>query len=407
MNDAAGRNDEGMSLRNPLLPLYAGRVLRSVSQGYLAIVVPLYLLSLGYSATAVGLLIAIGSGSGALLTLAVGALADRVGRKPILAAFGILTALAGVVFALQGNFIVLAIAGALGTIGQGGGVGSGGAFGPYFVAEQALTAELAGDERRTAVFARLSLVGTVGSIFGAGLAVFPARPLFWLTAAIGIALALVVLPIKEQRTRAIRARSKASLAPSTWKLIRRFMLTNATNGLAIGFLGPILVLWFHERFHVNADQIAVLYTTINLLSILSYLGVTRIVAAIGGAVRTVVALRVFSCALLAVMPFAPSFAFAGAIYALRMLVNIVTFPVRQSYAMGIIPASERSRASALSNLPARVGSMGGPLVAGALIEHAWIGLPLEFASALQLLNAGLYWLFFRNLPPPEEVEAEV
>ncbi|HUY10949.1 MAG TPA: MFS transporter [Candidatus Dormibacteraeota bacterium] len=394
-------------LRDILLPLYVGRALRSLSQGYLAIIVPLYLLSLGYTATAVGLLIAVGAGSGALLTLAVGSLADRVGRKPILAAFGLLTAMAGVVFATQSNFLILAIAGALGTIGQGGGVGSGGAFGPYFVAEQALTAELSGDEKRTAVFARLSLVGTIGSILGAGIAVFPARPLFWCTGLLGVALALVVLPIRERRTRSVRILARTPLASSTWALIRRFMITNATNGLAIGFLGPILVLWFHERYAANVAQISVLYTAINLLSILSYLGVTRIVRAIGGAVRTVVFLRILSCVLLAVVPFSPTFMVAGIIYGVRMLVNIVTFPVRQSYSMGIIPASERSRASALSNFPARVSSMGGPLVAGALIDHAWIGLPLELASALQLLNAGLYWAFFRNLPPPEEIEEAI
>lgn len=396
-----------MLTRFPLLPLYAGRALRSVSQGYLAIIVPLYLLSLGYTATAVGLLIAIGAGAGAILTLAVGSLADRVGRKPILAAFGVLTALAGAVFALQSNFVVLAIAGALGTIGQGGGAGSGGAFGPYFVAEQALTAELAGDAKRTAVFARLALVGTAGSVLGAGIATVPAKMLFWLTAFIGIALALVVLPIRERRDRQVRVLARTPLARSTWSLIHRFMITNATNGLAIGFLGPILVLWFHERYAANAAQISVLYAAINLLSILSYLGVTRVVSAIGGAVRTVVFLRVLSCALLALVPFAPSFIVAGIIYAMRMLVNIVTFPVRQSYSMGIIPASERSRASALSNFPARASSMGGPLLAGALIDHAWIGLPLELASGLQLLNAGLYWVFFRNLPPPEEVDDPV
>ena len=406
-------------LQTNLAPLFAGRLLRSLSQGYLAIVVPLYLLALGYSASAVGLLLAIGAGSSAVVTLGVGSLADRIGRKPVLVLFGALTAGAGVVFALQANYVALVTAAALGTIGQGGGVGSGGAFGPYFVAEQALTAELAGDARRTHVFARLSLVGTFGSIAGAGIAMAPHllrsfgysgassyAPLFWLTAILGLALALVVLPIREAKVQRARGARPQPIAKTTWPLIRRFMVTNATNGLAIGFLGPILVLWFHERYGVGAAPIAQLYVAINVLSIASYLGVTRIVRFLGGAVKTVVALRVLSCALLALIPLAPTFAIAGIIYAARMMLNIATLPVRQSYAMGIVPADERSRVSALSNFPGRVAAMGGPATAGVLIEHAWIGLPLELAAALQLLNAGLYWIFFREiLPPEEELEA--
>ncbi|MHB8146646.1 MAG: MFS transporter [Vulcanimicrobiaceae bacterium] len=402
-----------------LAPLFAGRLLRSLSQGYLAIVVPLYLLTLGYSASAVGVLLAIGAGSSAVLTLGVGSLADRIGRKPVLVLFGLLTAAAGVTFALHAQYAALVIAAALGTIGQGGGVGSGGAFGPYFVAEQALTAELAGDARRTATFARLALVGTFGSIAGAGLAATPHllrsfgyegassyAPLFWLTAVLGIALALVVLPIRESKAQRARGALPPAISKATWPLIRRFMITNAANGLAIGFLGPILVLWFHERYGVGAAAIAQLYVAINVLSIASYLGVTRIVRALGGAVRTVVALRVLSCALLALIPLAPTFLIAGVIYAIRMMLNIVTLPVRQSYAMGIVPSEERSRVSALSNFPGRVAAMAGPATSGALIEHAWIGMPLELAAVLQLLNAGLYWMFFREiLPPEEELEA--
>ena len=408
-----------MQSTRALIPLFTGRFLRSLTQGYLAIVVPLYLLALGYSAGSIGLLIAVGAGSSAVLTLAVGVLADRIGRKPVLVGFGALTAAAGVVFALHPNFAVLMVAGALGTIGQGGGAGSGGAYGPYFVAEQALTAELAGDARRTSIFARLSLVGAVGGVVGAGVAAIPdllrARgltgasafvPLFWLTAAIGVALALVILPLHERSATHARTRPRVALSPLSWSLIRRFMLVNATNGLAIGFLGPILILWFHERYGVGAGPLAVLYMAINLLSILSYLGVTRVVRVFGGAVRTVVAMRVLSCIVLALIPLAPTFAIAGIAYAVRMLFNIVTLPVRQSYAMGVIAPAERSRASALSNFPARVTSMAGPVTTGALIEYAWIGLPLELASALQLLNAALYWLYFRNTPPPEEITGE-
>lgn len=400
-----------------LAPLLAGRFIRSMTQATLGIIVPLYLLALGYGATSAGLLIAVGMATSAVLTILVGWLADRIGRKPILIAFGAITAAACAVFALRPPFALLVIASALGTIGQGGGVASGGAFGPYYPAEQALIAELAGDERRTAIFARLSLIGALGGILGTVIAAFPRlllgagwtrigayQAVFWISVVAGIALALVVIPIRENRPQKSTAATTRRLSPGTRGIIARFMVTNATNGLAIGYLGPILVIWFHSRYGVNSAQIAALYTAINVATIVPYLGVTRAVRAFGGAVRMVVSLRVVSCALLAALPFAPTFWIAGAGYLVRMLINVMTMPVRQSYVMGIIPAHERSRAAAFSNLPSRLAAMVGPATAGTMIESGLTVLPLEIAAAFQLANAALYWRFFHAIAPPEEVE---
>jgi hypothetical protein len=192
------------------------------------------------------------------------------------------------------------------------------------------------------------------------------------------------------------------LSPRTRRLLWRLALTNGTNGLAVGFLGPILVLWFHLRYGVGPAAVGALFFVVNLAAALPYLGAPWVVRRLGGAVRTVVRLRLAAAALLAVVPLLPTFALAGAVYLVRMLVNAVTVPVRQSYVMGIVPPSERSRVAGLSNLPSRVLAMPGPAVAGALFQEFWLGLPLELAAVLQLLHAALYWGFFRDVPPPEE-----
>ena len=51
-------------------------------------------------------------------------------------------------------------------------------------------------------------------------------------------------------------------------------------------------------------------------------------------------------------------------------------------------------------------SMVGPAVAGVIIRELWIGWMLELAALLQLVNAGLYWHFFRDIKPPEERPGE-
>lgn len=137
-------------------------------------------------------------------------------------------------------------------------------------------------------------------------------------------------------------------------------------------------------------------------SIASYSMVGRVVEAIVGAVRTVVSLRAVSCALLATLPFMPTVWIAGAVFLLRVLVNSMTVPVRQSYVMGIVSPHERSRVASISNVPPQFASMAGPSIAGIMMHSIWIGAILEAAALLQLLNAALYWTFFRRMRPPEE-----
>jgi len=43
-------------------------------------------------------------------------------------------------------------------------------------------------------------------------------------------------------------------------------------------------------------------------------------------------------------------------------------------------------------------------LAGYFMEHLALALPLEFAAAMQGLNTFLYWIFFRNVFPPEELD---
>jgi MFS family permease len=409
------------SFRGDLRYLLGGRALRSLTQGYLGIIVPLFLVRAGYGTVRIGVLLTAAAASSAVLTALVGFAADRWGRKPLLVALGLMTAAGGVVFASTTNYLILVAAAALGTIGRGGAAGSGGAFGPYYPAEQALIAEHAGDANRTAVFSGLSLVGVLAAALGAGLAGIPRlvrvtglgsrldgyRVLFWLTALLGLGMAAIILPVREADGLHDRpaAAKTPPLSPATRRLLLRFAITNGINGLGIGFLGPILSLWFHLRYGVDAAAIGALYLVINLAAVIPYVGVPWITRRLGGVVRTVVTVRLFSATLLGLIPLMPSFALAGAIYLVRMLANAVSVPVRQSYVMGIVRPEERSRMAALSNLPARVFALAGPAVAGVMLRSWWIGVPLEVACSLQLVYAGLYWRFFHGVRPPEEVKA--
>jgi MFS family permease len=121
--------------------LFATRAARSFSQALLVIVVPLYVSAASYSTLQVGYLLSIALAGSTGMTILVGIFSDRYGRKPLLMTIAGLAAIGSAAYALTTQFLILALMAALASI-RGGGAGSGGGFGPFYPAEQALGGEI-------------------------------------------------------------------------------------------------------------------------------------------------------------------------------------------------------------------------------------------------------------------------
>jgi MFS family permease len=418
-------------LNRDLMWLFVLRVLRSISQGYLGIIVPLYLVALGYGAEALGVLLAFSAITAAGISTVVGVLADRFGRKLFLVVISLMLAFGAFGFASAHRFVWIVAFAAIGSIGRGGAL-AGGAWGMFYPAVQALVAEHTSDYNRTTVFGAFSFVGVMAGAAGSALAALPAllhgfagtgevtgyRILLIASGILGIAMAAAVLPIKENRALEVEladelARERASrptrkdltlgLSRESWRLVIRFMITNSTNGLAIGMLGPIVVYWFYRRFGVNSAQLAGVFFIVNVATALPYLMAGRLALWLGS-VRSVVATRGISTVLLFAVVAMPTFSLAALIYGIRAIFNVLSIPVRQSYLMGVIDPAERSSASGMASFPSQVTSAVGPYMAGYFMEHLLLSLPLEFAAVMQGINTVLYYYFFRNVYPPEEMD---
>jgi len=247
------------------------------------------------------------------------------------------------------------------------------------------------------------------------------RSLFALTAVLGATMALLVVPVREshrgggQASAALagggaRPRAKAphtgrlvlGMSRKSWRLVVRFMITGAANGLAIGMLGPLLVYWFYRRFGVDAAAIGRLYFLLNLIAAAPYLLANRMAARFGS-VLAVVICRGIATVMMIVMVLMPSFWLAGLVYGARMIFNTLSVPIRQSFLMGVIPPRERSSAAGMASFPVQAGSSISPYIAGYLMQQISLEMPLELAALLQGINAALYYVFFRDVRPPEEI----
>ncbi len=419
-------------LNRDITLLIALQALYSLTVGYLPIVLPLYLLSIGYGAVELGFLLTAVSIAGALFAVASGVASDRFGYKNVIVGSSFLVALGSLLFAGTRNFYLMLILAGISQIIPPGGSGSGVGIGPSYPAVQALTAAHVEDRDRTSALSWMALMCGIATAIGAPVAVLPDlmhhtaaismltgyRMVFVLTAILNVLSAVLVYPISE--TRRLTALPNApsarpavpndlpaeeprifGLSRSSWTLVWRFMLVNLTNGLAVGALGPFMTYWFVRQWGATANQLGTLFFIINLTVMLPLFlagPLTRRFTTVG----VVVGSRGLSALFLVIMPMMPSFWLAGAAFLARQLANAVSVPVRQSYILGVIRPSERASVAGIVNLPIQAGLAISSIATGFLMQLA-LTIPIEVSAFFQILNTLLFWVFFRSKPPVEEV----
>jgi MFS family permease len=144
------------------LPLLIGRALRAFADGYVAVLLTVYLLALGFQTWEVGIL-ATGTLLGsALTTLAVGAWGHRFPSRRMLLGAALLMTFTGFAFAAGSGFWPLLLIAFVGTLNP-----SSGDVSVFLPLEHTRLAEAAHGTARTALFARYSLLGALFAAIGA------------------------------------------------------------------------------------------------------------------------------------------------------------------------------------------------------------------------------------------------
>ncbi|MBC7943764.1 MAG: MFS transporter, partial [Burkholderiales bacterium] len=135
-------------------PVIMARALRAFADGYVAVLLPAYLLALGFGALEVGLISSATLLGSALSTLAVGALGHRFPQQKMLLAGAALMIATGVAFAGLSSFWPLLVVAFFGTLNP-----SSGDVSLFLPLEHSRLAACAPEKSRTALFARYSLAG--------------------------------------------------------------------------------------------------------------------------------------------------------------------------------------------------------------------------------------------------------
>ena len=369
----------------------------------------LYLQALGFSGTAIGAVLMAGLLLGALLTLIVGPLSDRMSRRALLLGYEVAAALAALAAMLAPNLAVLITAATIGGFGRG----ANGTAGPFSPVEQAwLAREVAGDERRRA-FAINATLAFLGMAAGAVLIVLPAalgfgfrtpasyRTLFAVPLAGSIVSLLLIAgtrvpaPAPNAAPAAARA-DEERLTRTENRLLRRLAAVSVLNGFAVGIVGPLIAYWFLRRFGQSPAEIGpALALSFVLGSAGSVLG-GRLSGHLG-AVRSVVWMRLVGMGLLVAIPFSPTFVVAAVLYALRSACNRGTMAARQVVAAGLTRAERRGLAASVQSLSSQLPRAAGPVLGGWLIHRGEFVAPFLLTAVIQAAHLLLYKHYFGGI----------
>jgi len=394
--------------------LMAARGIRAFAFSYLNVVFAIYLDRLGYSTVMVGVIFTVAYLSGAVLTALWGYLSDRVGRRKILMLLALLTIVSNaiLIYFTSLGFILAAVI--IANVGAGGSGGGGSGGGPFNPVEEALLAEKCLPENRNRVFALNACVGSIMGSLGALASGLPQflqeargwspvvayKPLFVLTIAFSVVLLFVYRAITESH-RPRPAETKMSRQSGVF--VTKMSLLAVVDNFGAGMAGALVSYWFFLRFGVELKSLGVIFFASYFLAALSFLSAPPIARRIG-VVRTMAFSHGLASLIWLLLPLAPTLTIAAALIVVRSFFAYMDNPLRASFTMAMVKASERGSAAGVTSL-ARIVPFGiSPTISTYLMQSVSLALPLFIGGGLQLINDVAFYLMFRRVRPPEEIK---
>ena len=334
--------------------LLTARSLRAFADGYVAVLLPAYLLALGYGTLEVGVLSTVTMLGSAAATLAVGRWGHRFDvRRMLIAAAGLMV-VTGLGFAAFSSLWPLLIVALAGTMNPGGGDVS-----VFYPLEHTALAAATPAQERTSAFARYSFIGSAFGAAGALAAGIPEwlapqigplaalKAMFVAYGAIGLAVGLIYARFPATTT---VEKAPAPLGPSratVWKLAGLFSVDSFAGGLMINAL---LALWLFERFSLSLTAAGAFFFWTGLLSAVSQLAAAPLARRIG-LVNTMVFTHLPANFCLIAAAFAPTLEVALGLLLVRSALSQMDVPARGAYVMSVVTPEERPAAASFTAVP--------------------------------------------------------
>ncbi len=389
--------------------------MRAFADGFVSILLPVYLTRLGISVFEIGAITTAMLLGPAVITLTVGLIAHRLRIDQLLTGAAVLMVLSGIGYAYATEFWPLLVIAFVGTLNP-----TASEVGVFVPLEHTVLSNTVAPLHRTSMFTSYSLVGSLVGALGCLFAGAPEllvrsapvdleqalRGMFVGYALLGVAafmiyhrLNLPVIPVP-------RGLATTPLGPSrrtVYTLATLFSLDAFGGGF---FVQSLMALWLFEHFGLSLTAAASLFFWTGMLSTFSY-PIAAWIARRIGLVNTMVFTHLPSNLCLVLVPFAPGIEIAIALLLVRSALSQMDVPARTSYVMAVVTPPERPAAASITAAPRSIAGAASPILAGYLLGLSAFGWPLVIGGVFNgLYDLLLLWMF-RSVRPPEEQLSDV
>jgi MFS family permease len=378
--------------------ILAGRALRSFADGFIAVVLPAYLLALGLGQLEVGVLSTATLLGSALTTLAVGRWGHRFSIRRLLLVAALLMAFTGLGFAGLSSFWPLLLVAFVGTLNPSSGDAS------VFMPLDHTVLATATD--RTSIFARYSFIGSMAGAVGALCAGVPEwlgarismlealRLMFVLYAVVGVSVWVLYLRLPEPHAEV--ERPPVPLGPSraiVWRLAALFSIDSFAGGLV---LNSLLALWLFERHGMSLAAAGAFFFWTGLLAAASQLAAGPLARRIG-MINTMVFTHIPSSVFLIGAALASRLDVALAFLLARSLLSQMDVPARGAFVMSVVTPAERPAAASFTSVPRSLASAISPSITGAMFAAGAMAAPLVACGVLKIAYDIALFAAFRRV----------
>jgi MFS family permease len=393
----------------PATRLNIARCFRDFGDGFVAVLLPVYLTALGLGPFEVGIVATLALLGSALMTVSIGLRSSRTDHRLLLIAASVLMVATGIAFAGTSSFPILLLVAFVGTINP-----SAGSVSIFVPLEHAVLAGSVPDSDRTRMFARYSLIGALAAAAGSLAAAVPEllgqigmmrmtalKAMFLLYAALGVAGGFMYRSLPKGT---FEGKEKRRALGQSRRIVYKLAALFSIDAFAGGFVvQSLLALWLFNRFGLSLAVAGVFFFWSGLFSAISFPVAARLSRHIG-LINTMVFTHIPSSLCLIGAAVSPSLEMALALLLARALLSQMDVPTRSSYVMAVVTPEERAAAASVTAVPRSLAAAASPALAGALFAAGYAALPLILCGMLKIMYDLLLLRLFRHIKPPEEQE---
>jgi MFS family permease len=387
------------------------RSMRGLADGAVSVLLPGYLTAVGFSSLQIAAIIFATLTGSAALTLWIGFVANRIGRRRVLLGACGLMAATGLGFGLVTEFWPLFLVAFVGTLNP-----SAGDVSLFLPVEQAALAETVETRDLTAIFSRYNVAGALAGALGALLSGLPAgiadrfglsrvealRSGFVMYSLVAVAAAIVYRQVTSAVEAAPRAGAEAAPLAKSRSIVLRLSALFSLDAFGGGFVvQSLLALWLFRRFNLSIAAAGSFFFVAGLLGACSQLASSWFAARIGR-INTMVFTHIPANVFVIIAALMPNLHLTLLFLLLRFALSSMDVPARQSFVMAVVPPEERAAAASVTNVPRSLASAFAPLPAGALLDYTSFGWPLICAGGFKIIYDLLLLAMFRAVKPEDE-----